>query len=515
MENDFPTFFIYTAFHPLVSHETMTKRENADLVIGLTNDSLAWRLFLDQEKVPYEIVAHSKSHITPYPVLIITDAHFQDTELLDRHVQSGGKIILDSFTFQKCKKFISKFEVLIVPGNVKYSAQTWSSEEKSFELDGISVCEVVARNPKHVMRKQITDAIKKCFHQNQLPYVHLWYYPDKYQSVFAFRFDLDEYQSDDFDMLVRLSARYTNLITCFPCMRTYENLTSELNRLKATGVEIGSHGYIHHVYQNYTQNKLNLQIAQSKLMPYMTRKIFAGPHGKWHPSLHRTLEEEQYEYSSEFGLDYDSFPFFPILTNYRSNVLQVPVHPVCEGVFLQKYPYNETMFKHYYSTSMDYKYNEREPMLYFGHSTKRIGRYPNILHNTIGHLENFPNVWKTNMSSWVDWWKKRHHFIFSVNWSNGAITTKINIKNSQFALHICWPDGREELWSEGDFIRLKPTLQTSPIIEQPIAHSVVKKIKNKLKTFLDWEIKTPINQIAVVDIPTFLKKFFRKITYKR
>ena len=62
---------------------------------------------------------------------------------------------------------------------------------------------------------------------------------------------------------------------------------------------------------------------------------FAGPHGRWDPSLDDTLEDLGYLYSSDFQLGYDDFPFYPWKGDRFSRVLQIPVHPVCEGLFLE------------------------------------------------------------------------------------------------------------------------------------------------------------------------------------
>ena len=61
---------------------------------------------------------------------------------------------------------------------------------------------------------------------------------------------------------------------------------------------------------------------------------FAGPHGRWRASLDEQLEDLGYLYSSDFQIGYDDFPFYPWRGDRFSRVLQIPVHPVCEGLFL-------------------------------------------------------------------------------------------------------------------------------------------------------------------------------------
>ena len=61
---------------------------------------------------------------------------------------------------------------------------------------------------------------------------------------------------------------------------------------------------------------------------------FAAPHGRWNAGLDAVLDELGYLYSSDFQLGYDDLPFFPWREDRFSSVLQVPIHPICEGLFL-------------------------------------------------------------------------------------------------------------------------------------------------------------------------------------
>ena len=53
------------------------------------------------------------------------------------------------------------------------------------------------------------------------------------------------------------------------------------------------------------------------------------------PSLDEQLEDLGYLYSSDFQIGYDDLPFYPWRGDRFSRVLQIPVHPVCEGLFLE------------------------------------------------------------------------------------------------------------------------------------------------------------------------------------
>ena len=48
-------------------------------------------------------------------------------------------------------------------------------------------------------------------------------------------------------------------------------------------------------------------------------------------SIRVEFEDMDFEYSSEFTLDYDDLPFFPYLKDGFSKVLQIPIHPISLG----------------------------------------------------------------------------------------------------------------------------------------------------------------------------------------
>ena len=97
-----------------------------------------------------------------------------------------------------------------------------------------------------------------------------------------------------------------------------------------------SHGHFHHVYREPEANRLNLERGTEILCSSGIEPVgFAGPHGRWRASLDEQLEDLGYLYSSDFQIGYDDFPFYPWRGDRFSRVLQIPVHPVCEGLFLE------------------------------------------------------------------------------------------------------------------------------------------------------------------------------------
>ena len=96
-----------------------------------------------------------------------------------------------------------------------------------------------------------------------------------------------------------------------------------------------SHGHYHVVYRDRESNRRNLERAHELLVEAGIQPVgFAAPHGRWNAGLDAVLADLGYRYSSDFQLGYDDFPFFPWREDRFSSVLQIPIHPICEGLFL-------------------------------------------------------------------------------------------------------------------------------------------------------------------------------------
>lgn len=494
----------------------------AHLRLGLLESNLYWEQILNQEGLSYSLIKNPSDNLNPdhYPILLI-HSNSNEARLLS-YLQSGGCIVLDfdsndffSCSIQNHPRTVKvRRSVKKILGDKRSTLKQFSAGEKTF------VTETVALERKSEIRQVAVEAIKLAFWKKNLPYAHLWYYPSGYESAFNFRFDLDEFDPQDFTVMCALVEKYLGSITCFPCMKTYESLTEPLSRLSAIGPEIGSHSYVHHVYSSYEQNLKNISKAEallSKFVPEIT--AFAGPHGKWHPTLQRILEEKKYCYSSEFGLDYDNFPFYPILSGRKSSVLQIPVHPICEGVFLERHGYQPDLINNYYAGVIEYKKARHEPIFIFGHPTRRIGRYPDILHHLYRCIEGDKKVWRTELREFYSWWKERESYSWTPQWENGNL--KLLGTHEKIWIETIFPDQKQYLAPADKLDYLIPSvsikesqstlLPNSPVKEKIHPLSFLKKIRLAVKAYLDWEIKTPIKDLEVRSLSQFIKYAIRLI----
>ncbi len=141
-----------------------------------------------------------------------------------------------------------------------------------------------------------------------------------------------------------------------------------------------SHGHYHVVYRDPGANRRNLGRAHRVLAESGFEPVgFAAPHGRWNAGLDAAMEELGYLYSSDFQLGYDDFPFFPWRGDRFSTVLQVPIHPVCEGLFLEAGIDQGRAIADYLVRVVRARVDAGEPAFVYGHPERRLARFPQVL----------------------------------------------------------------------------------------------------------------------------------------
>ena len=134
---------------------------------------------------------------------------------------------------------------------------------------------------------------------------------------------------------------------------------------------------------------------------------FAGPHGRWSPDLDDALEDLGYLYSSDFQLGYDDLPFYPWKGDQFSRILQIPVHPVCEGLFLEAGVAEPRVIGEYLGQVVASRLDAGELAIAYGHPERRLGRMPEVLRILAQVVDARPLVWRATFSDLARWWRWR------------------------------------------------------------------------------------------------------------
>ena len=352
------------------------------------------------------------------------------------------------------------------------------SQVKTFSFGSAEPREEVASAPRSAVRRSLLRLVDGIYARQGLPTLQLPFYPKGYRSVFSFRVDADEYEEVSFDRFFETAKTHSHAISIFFSMANYEKHADQIRRCLDAGFDVHSHAYTHYNYRSYAQNLFNLRKADEALRRIgVPKKGFASPYGRWNKNLQRAVDEMGYDFSSEFSYNYDDFPSYPVICGKRSSVLQVPVHPVGLGVYMESASqYNESEVKTYFGRLFRQKYERGEPILFYDHPTKWLGYHPEMLDYLFDLASERSDLWVCSMSEWAGWWKKR-------------LSTAAPLDP------LIWKRPPADNGEEGKVYRER---------------RVSRRVKDAIKKWLDWETSTPCEEIIRDSVPSRIKFILRQ-----
>ncbi len=282
----------------------------------------------------------------------------------------------------------------------------------AWSVAGLSLVERVARHPKARIRRRLIDRIRQAVTRSGGIWARIAPYPFPYRSAFNLRVDLDEPEPEDYARFAEARRPIDDCSTHFVCTAAYGDLPRVLDDLRR--VDAQSHGHHHFVYREPEANRRNLARAHRILSDAgMAPEGYAGPHGRWNEGLDGILEDLGYSYSSDFQLGYDDLPFFPWRGDRFSRVLQVPVHPLCEGVFLEAGGDARSVADHLVRT-VRVKVDAGDPAFVYGHAERRLGRFPGIVAELAEAVGRESLLWRTTLTEFARWWRWRAGLRWSI-----------------------------------------------------------------------------------------------------
>ena len=401
-----------------------------------------------------------------------------------------------------------------------------------WQLGPWEVSEEIAVANRRAVRKRLLLRLRHELERRGGVWLTVGYFPFPYRSAFNFRFDHDNYHPADFDRTLAAIDGWEDATSHYVCASTHVEHADALRRL--AGMHVGGHGYWHHTYRNREDNEQNLRRGLDVLRAAGLEPIgFVSPHGRHNPGLQAALDGLRIEHSSEFALAYDDVPFFPV----RSGVLQVPIHPICLGVVMEaalaafkQEPRADDTSSVDYAAAVEVtlahfqhvarqKYEAGEPIFLDGHPDGRVGRYPELLRETLATVATFSAVWKTTLAEFARWWRKRLAIRLQLQrvGETLVVTGQMPPGNCRATLHL----SRGELVASLPWDGREMRLQTSALAYQrrpakvagfqPVRTDGPQPLKAALLRYLDWERVTPVGEIRVRDLRSLVKKTLRLI----
>lgn len=408
------------------------------------------------------------------------------------------------------------------------------SRRAAWDVAGNLLTETVSFYAKGEIRRKLMRALRQMVESRGGVWVKLSAFPYPYRSVMNFRIDHDTYDAADFAAVLGQSEGYEHAVSHFVCASAFENHQQVLGALST--FDVGSHGWWHHTYRDARQNRENICRGIDALAAWgLQPSGFVAPHGRWNPELAVVLGDLGIEHSSEFALAHDEIPFFPYLGRHGrarareaanqaaepefSRVLQLPVHPVCLGLFLEAGVPDGSLIERYFVALLRAKYERGEPILLYGHPTGRLGRYPGLLRTVFATASNFHLLWHTTLSRFATWWRKRlgAQLVVYLDGENYEVHVEGGPKSWRLGIEYWRGDHVAVVPADAERTRFRPEelayerRQSTEALPVPLTLRAPHGLKEHVRNWLDWETVTPANEIRIDTLPGMLKRGLRQL----
>lgn len=452
-----------------------------NLSVGITSLKPYWEILLQQIGIPFRIInGHNSIDENLIPILILTDENI-NKESLTNYIQNGGCILTEADIAEEslgiksqnlfikfiqselnnifnqnliCDVFknwsvaknsnhlknqsgtnttfiaeIGKGKIIVFPSEFSSLVIDSSIKRKNFytEYGNLETNERVSEISKGAIYHLIKNALENLFHHRNLPFINLWQFPYGGKNIFSFRIDTD------FGTQTQLNNLYS-VCKANNIPATWFVETNSLDGHSASGTnivslyknfeeqEIALHCYRHRVFNNFQDNFKNIKKGINILNKAGVIPVgFAAPFGEWNEELGKSLEELDFNYSSEFSYAYDCFPIYPFMQNSFSKVLQIPIHPLSFGR-LKWGGHNDDGMLNYYLEIVEQKLALQEPIVLYTHPGEERLDILDKIFKKINSL-NIPIL---TFEKFYKWWIKRN----SLKWEAEIVDADIKIQGN-------------------------------------------------------------------------------------
>jgi hypothetical protein len=467
---------------------------------------------LAQEGVPYEVVRDAHPLVLGRGRFILFDGRTTPRATLTAML-SPEQVAIDIDALragEPCDPFVAL-------ADTRAARASWTVGFRK-------LTERVSRHDKGRIRRRLIGRLRQAVTAAGGVWIRVAPFPYPYRSAFSFRADLDEPVAEDYFRFAEARASLGDCCTHFVSTHAYAHHPSVLRDLKDHDTQ--SHGHFHHIYRDPEANRLNLERAHRLLASFgLEPTAFAGPHGRWSPGLDDALEDFGYLYSSDFQLGYDDFPFFPWKCDRFSRVLQIPVHPVCEGLFLEAGLDDGRAIGEYLAGAVATRLAAGELAIAYGHPERRLGRMPEVLQALAATAASSSLTWRVSLSGLARWWRwraerkwlviPREDHVLEIQFSewDPEYEIALEIHRGDFFCSLPVTGPRMTLSLSGlayERSRGTESLPEPPEIERPSP-----SLRKAIRAAIDWETVTPLTEIPRSSLPNRVKRGLRWWKLKR
>ncbi len=287
----------------------------------------------------------------------------------------------------------------------------------------------------------IRIALQHLFHCAGLPFVHLWFYPKGERTIFNFRVDTDFGTEKDVFDLYSILDKHQIPGTWFIEVKSKEKWLNKFKNFSKQ--ELAYHCYRHKMTGNISKDRQDFE-AGLKFLSENKLDVngYAAPYGEWNDSIGLLSEEFGFQYSSEFGYSYDGLPFYQLIDNRPSKVLQIPIHPMSTNRLRHAGTSSENLINYFIDT-IERKISNFEPLFFYTHPFEKEYDFFNSLFEEI----NDRKIYKSTLIDYANWWKGRLNKNWKINFENGNLTIDTDNVDDSYRLRVSESSGNEYLIS--------------------------------------------------------------------
>ncbi len=476
-----------------------------ELPLLLWNTPIALQTILEQEGVAFRVIRDAHPLALRAGRFVLFDSRSQ-TKLEMRPFLKPEHVLID--IRELCNgESIDPFEALL---ENRGRATSW-------RLVHHSVTETVARFDRARIRRRLITRLRDILLAHDGIWARIAPFPHPYRAAFNLRVDLDECVPEDYFAFAGARDAIADATTHFVSTHAYGTTPAILADLKQ--FDTHSHAHYHVIYREDAPNRVNLRRALDTLHTAGIEGMgFASPHGKWNAGLNQELEELGHTFSSEFQVGYDDLPFYPWTGSRRGRVIQIPVHPICEGLFDDAGSEGPEAITDHLTAVVKAKISAGEPAFVYGHPERRLGRYPSVVRDLAELVIGDANVWKVGLGPFAEWWKWRMDCSWSLmhkgdqsyqlqveDWDARYPLALEVIRDRQAAI-IPIENATSTISLDALEFERKTTEYSLPA---PVDTPRDRSLKGTIRRVIDWETVTPIDDLPVISLRSRIKRELR------
>jgi hypothetical protein len=295
------------------------------------------------------------------------------------------------------------------------------------------VTETVSRVNRGEVRRIAANSLAYLLAQQDLRYIAKPSVPPGSRGLFGFRIDTDFDAPSHYPAIVSLSGRARVPFTWFLNVEAGEAVLRDVVNGLA-GQDLQLHCYRHEVHADYDSNRRELGTGRELLAKHGVVPVgAAGPFGDWNEEWARALSDLGFWYSSEFALAYDDTPFRPIVDGSPSQVLQVPVHPVCLGR-LRAAGATPQQIHAYFLGVARRQTSRQEPCLLYGHPG-HLAADGSLMARLLDEVAATCGSGST-LTDYAAWWRERERVEYLVVQDEDVLTLDVASPNSEVGIRV-------------------------------------------------------------------------------